>query len=73
MSYQLSPVLDFLNLNASPFLEGDLERAIMDNLQGFLLELGRGFAFVARQQRILFSDTPESDFDRVVKQLEKSG
>jgi hypothetical protein len=49
-------VLDFLNLNASPFLEGDLERAIMDNLQGFLLELGRGFAFVARQQRIRFSD-----------------
>ena len=49
-------VLDFLNLNTSPFLEGDLERAIMDNLQGFLLELGRGFAFVARQQRIRFSD-----------------
>ncbi|MCL2590990.1 MAG: PDDEXK nuclease domain-containing protein [Betaproteobacteria bacterium] len=49
-------VLDFLNLNAGHFLEDDLEQAIMDNLQGFLLELGRGFAFVARQQRISFSD-----------------
>jgi predicted nuclease of restriction endonuclease-like (RecB) superfamily len=49
-------VLDFLNLNASRFLEEDLEQAIMDNLQDFLLELGRGFAFVARQQRISFSD-----------------
>jgi predicted nuclease of restriction endonuclease-like (RecB) superfamily len=49
-------VLDFLNLNASRFLEEDLEQAIMDNLQDFLLELGRGFAFVARQQRVSFSD-----------------
>lgn len=49
-------VLDFLNLNASRFLEGDLEQAIMDNLQNFLLELGRGFAFVARQQRVSFAD-----------------
>ena len=49
-------VLDFLNLNTARFLEGDLEQAIMDNLQAFLLESGRGFAFVARQQRISFSD-----------------
>ncbi len=49
-------VLDFLNLNNSRFLEGDLEQAIMDNLQSFLLELGRGFAFVARQQRVSFAD-----------------
>lgn len=49
-------VLDFLNLNASRFLEGELEQAIMNNLQNFLLELGRGFAFVARQQRVSFSD-----------------
>lgn len=49
-------VLDFLNLNACRFLEGDLEQAIMDNLQNFLLELGRGFAFVARQQRVSFAD-----------------
>jgi len=49
-------VLDFLNLNASRFLESDLEQAIMDNLQHFLLELGRGFAFVARQRRVSFAD-----------------
>ena len=48
-------VLDFLNL-ADRFSEGDLEKAIMDNLQNFLLELGRGFAFVARQQRVSFID-----------------
>lgn len=49
-------VLDFLNLDTGRFLEGDLEQAIMDNLQNFLLELGRGFAFVARQQRVSFAD-----------------
>ena len=49
-------VLDFLNLNTGRFLEGDLEQAIMDNLQNFLLELGKGFAFVARQQRVSFAD-----------------
>lgn len=49
-------VLDFLNLNSSRFLEGDLEQAIMDNLQNFLLELGKGFAFVARQQLVSFAD-----------------
>lgn len=48
-------VLDFLNLG-SRFLEGDLEQAIIDNLQDFLLELGKGFAFVARQQRVSFVD-----------------
>jgi predicted nuclease of restriction endonuclease-like (RecB) superfamily len=48
-------VLDFLNLG-SRFLEGDLEQAIIDNLQGFLLELGKGFAFVARQQRMSVGD-----------------
>lgn len=34
------------------YLEHDLEQAIIDNLQSFLLELGKGFAFVARQQHI---------------------
>src|SRR5690606_12107615 len=47
---------NFLNLNANRFLEGDLEQAIMDNLHNFLLELGRGFAFVARQQCVSFAD-----------------
>lgn len=44
-------VLEFLGLpNAGRLLESSLEQALMDTLQGFLLELGKGFAFVARQQ-----------------------
>ena len=46
-------VLDFLDLNGnSNYLETDLEKALMDKLQQFLLELGKGFSFVARQQRV---------------------
>jgi predicted nuclease of restriction endonuclease-like (RecB) superfamily len=46
-------VIEFLGLPESPRLvESDLETALIDNLQSFLLELGKGFAFVARQQRI---------------------
>ena len=44
-------VLDFLGLD-SAHSEADLERAIIDEMQRFLLELGTGFAFVARQKRI---------------------
>ena len=39
--------------------ETGLEQALIDHLQGFLLELGKGFAFVARQQRI---STESKDF-----------
>lgn len=43
----------FLGLPESPRLvESDLEQALITNLQTFLLELGRGFAFVSRQERI---------------------
>lgn len=50
-------VLEFLNLRDNPQLhESELEQAIIDNLQSFLLELGKGFAFVARQQRLQFDD-----------------
>ncbi|MBK7965593.1 MAG: DUF1016 family protein [Bacteroidetes bacterium] len=46
-------VLDFLDLKPNTkFYEQELEQAIIDKLQDFLLELGRGFSFVARQQRI---------------------
>jgi predicted nuclease of restriction endonuclease-like (RecB) superfamily len=46
-------MLEFLGLpGVGRLLEADLERALLDNLQTFLLELGRGFAFVARQYRI---------------------
>jgi hypothetical protein len=50
-------VLEFLNLPDLPRLhESDLESAIIDNLQAFLLEMGRGFSFVARQKRLRFDD-----------------
>ncbi len=46
-------VLEFVGLRQDMrFLEADLERALMDNLLQFLLELGKGFAFMGRQQRI---------------------
>lgn len=52
-----SAVLEFLGLPDTPRLhESDLEQAIMDNLQTFLLEMGRGFSFVARQRRVVFED-----------------
>lgn len=46
-------VLEFLKLPESQkYTEKELEQKIIDNLQMFLLELGRGFTFVARQKRI---------------------
>ncbi|MGJ7545635.1 PDDEXK nuclease domain-containing protein [Variovorax sp. LT1R16] len=46
-------VIEFLGLPESPKLvESKLEQALIDNLQTFLLELGKGFAFVSRQERI---------------------
>lgn len=46
-------VLEFLNLPESPVhSEADLEGALIAHLQEFLLELGKGFAFVGRQQRL---------------------
>jgi len=50
-------VLEFLDLPDTPELhESELEQAIIDNLQSFLLELGKGFSFVARQKHIRFDD-----------------
>ncbi len=51
-------ILDFLDLNDS-YLEKDLEDAILRELQQFILELGSGFSFVARQYRIQID---EDDF-----------
>ena len=49
--------MEFLGLNArDEVTESDLEQAIMDHLQEFLLELGKGFCFEARQKRILIDD-----------------
>ena len=51
-------VLEFLGLpEVSSLHEKQLESAIITHLQNFLLELGRGFAFVARQKRMRFEDT----------------
>lgn len=53
-------VLEFLNLPVSySYTEAELEKALIDNLQKFILELGKGFAFVERQQLIR---TETSDF-----------
>ncbi|MDP2753994.1 MAG: PDDEXK nuclease domain-containing protein [Nitrospirota bacterium] len=46
-------VLEFLNVKENiRFLEKDLEKALIEKLQEFLLELGKGFSFAGRQQRI---------------------
>jgi predicted nuclease of restriction endonuclease-like (RecB) superfamily len=53
-------VLEFLNLPGNlGYSEAELEKALIDNLQKFLLELGKGYAFVERQQHIR---TETSDF-----------
>ncbi len=58
-------VLEFLNINdRSHYRESELEQAIIDRIQEFLLELGKGFAFVARQERIS-TETKEFYIDLV--------
>lgn len=53
-------MLEFLGLpGTEKLLESDFEQALLDHLQDFLLELGKGFAFVARQYRI---STESKDF-----------
>ncbi len=53
-------VLEFIGLKpGAKFLEKDIEQGLIDNLQNFLLEFGKGFAFVARQHRI---STDHEDF-----------
>ena len=49
-----NPVIaEFLGLSTNPdFTESNLEKSILSNLQQFLMELGKGYAFVARQQHI---------------------
>lgn len=54
LEYIKNPVVaEFMGLSGNTdFTESNLEQAIIDHLQKFLMELGRGFAFVARQQHI---------------------
>ena len=50
-------MLEFLGLdNNVNYLEKELEEALINHLQKFLLELGRGFCFVSRQKRITFDN-----------------
>jgi predicted nuclease of restriction endonuclease-like (RecB) superfamily len=50
-------VFEFLGLKREElYTETQLERALLDHLQEFLLEMGKGFCFVARQQRITFDN-----------------
>jgi predicted nuclease of restriction endonuclease-like (RecB) superfamily len=50
-------ILEFLNLKQeAQYYEQDIETALITHLQEFLLELGQGFSFVARQKRILLED-----------------
>jgi len=49
-------VLDFLNLKDT-YSERDLESAILKELENFILELGIGFTFVARQKRMIIDNT----------------
>ncbi len=53
-------VLEFLNIkDRTNFRESELEQAVIEKIQGFLLELGKGFSFVARQKRV---STETSDY-----------
>ena len=50
-------VLEFLNLNEKErYSENDLETEILNKIQYFMLELGKGFTFVKRQMRLTFND-----------------
>ena len=51
-------ILDFLELN-DRYLEKDLEDAILRDIENFILELGNGFSFIARQKRVQIG---EEDF-----------
>ena len=51
-------VFDFLGIpEDKPMLESDLERALVQQIEKFLLELGRGFMFVGTQQRVTINNT----------------
>ena len=54
MEFIKNPVIaEFLGLSTNPdFTESDLEKSILSNLQKFLMEMGKGYAFVARQEHI---------------------
>ena len=66
-----SPVIaEFLGFkNEDTYLEGDLESSILSHIRDFLMELGKGFAFVARQQHIV-TETSDYYLDLVFYNIE---
>ena len=66
-----SPVVaEFLGFkNEDSFLESDLEAAILSHIRDFLMEMGRGFAFVSRQQHII-TETEDYYIDLVFYNIE---
>lgn len=51
-------VFEFLGIPENkPMMESDLEKALVDQIENFLLELGRGFMFVGTQQRVTLNNT----------------
>ena len=66
-----SPVVaEFLGFtNEDTFLENDLETAILSHIRDFLIEMGRGFAFVSRQQHII-TETQDYYIDLVFYNIE---
>ena len=66
-----SPVVaEFLGFkNEDSYLESDLESAILSHIRDFLMEMGRGFAFVARQQHIV-TETEDYFIDLVFYNIE---
>ena len=66
-----SPVIaEFLGFkNEGSYLESDLESAILSHIRDFLMEMGRGFAFVARQQHIV-TETEDYFVDLVFYNIE---
>lgn len=62
-------VLEFLDLEERPsYSESELEGAVIDKLEHFLLELGKGFLFEARQKRFTF-DNDHFPEDHVIERL----
>ena len=66
-----SPIIaEFLGFKAEDsYLESDLESAILSRIRDFLMEMGRGFAFVARQQHII-TETEDYYIDLVFYNIE---
>lgn len=68
-----SPIVaEFLGFKSqNSYLESDLESAILSHIRDFLMEMGRGFAFVSRQQHIV-TETEDYYIDFIMPPLRKS-